>query len=116
MGNETLENTCSHCGHIFFLIIASVFWVPAARAGAAYAYGSPWQPFTAQGLNNCNNETYTLSGKMQFDVRVVTDSAGGLHVTTYVRVRGVGVGSSTGARYIDNEGGNTTENTLSSSQ
>jgi hypothetical protein len=56
---------------------------------------------------------YTFSGKMLVEVKTVTDSSGGLHITTNLRTRAVGVGNSTGARYVTNEGGMTAENYLS---
>jgi len=109
---ETLKSSMTKGALALVLITASSIHAPMANAGAMNAYSSPWQPYNVQGLNNCNNETYTLSGKILAEVKTVADNAGGLHVSTFLRIRGIGIGDNTGARYIDNEGGQTTENNL----
>ncbi|WER49960.1 hypothetical protein CupriaWKF_22925 [Cupriavidus sp. WKF15] len=93
---------------------ASFLFSPIAKAGTLNSYSSPWQPFSTEGLNNCNNETYAFSGQILVEVKTVADNSGGLHVSTLIRVRGIGIGNNTGARYIDNEGGQATENLLPS--
>ncbi|WP_316150592.1 hypothetical protein [Cupriavidus sp. BIC8F] len=111
---KTLTSSMTKAVLALILIAASFIFAPIAKAGALNAYSGPWQPFFTEGLNNCNNETYTLSGQILVEVKTVADNSGGLHVSTFIRIRGIGIGNNTGARYIDNEGGQATENYLPS--
>ncbi len=109
---ETLKSNMTKGALALILITARSIFAPIAVAGSLNSYSGPWQPYTTEGLNNCNNEMYTFSGQQLFEVKTVADNSGGVHVSTFIRIRGIGIGSNTGARYIDNEGGHTTENNL----
>jgi hypothetical protein len=74
---------------------------------------TPWQPVELEGFNSCNGESVEVSGQRLSEIRVTEDASGGVHLVMLERVRATGVGTTTGSKYVSNEGGHISETTAS---
>jgi len=95
------------CG--ILLLILAMSGGGVANADSERVYQNPWQPLETIGLNNCNGEQYSFTGETLSRATVRNDASGGQHVSTLLRIRGTGVGLSSGSKYVTNEGGHVTE-------
>ena len=91
--------------------------ISAVATATALAPGqvlrTPWLPLEGQALNNCNDEFVDVSGKYLTEIRVTEDASGGVHLVVLVRVVYTGVGTTTGSKYVGNDGGHVSETIVS---
>ncbi len=80
----------------------------AAPTAQTHSTGS--QPIEVLAFNNCNGEFIALAGRALFDVKVMQDSAGGLHSVVQSQLHATGVVEATGSKYVVVSSGFITEN------
>ncbi|AYC34936.1 hypothetical protein D3880_22310 [Pseudomonas cavernae] len=87
---------------IVTLISLILMGAPAAFAAAPSAQNdrTGWQPFEVVGFNPCYPEDVAITVQALFELKVMEDGSGGLHTVIQSQLRGTGVGSVTGAKYV----------------
>ena len=103
------NNIISTITFILIFVVGPAIFAGTTNAGPVQIYRTGWVPFEGVGLNNCNGEDYSFTGKHFSQMQVTEDSSGGLHIVVLERLRGTAVDLVTGSKYVSMEGGTYTE-------